>query len=204
MAVVTPGEVERCLRKLLGKQMTEQPGEPPLDRRDIYLHLVKVFRIYPELGLALVKPFDQLYSQHYDPKPVRLSYPFFDNQSLLTCVPAGEEGVDRRGRYIVPRADVWAVSLAIEGVSDRKGEYILGFVKRDDQLISERGTVEETGWIIEYGNARIEIGKRPGESDVSVRVRCGGSQLTLDNDTITLDAKKIVINADHFVKNDSL
>jgi len=194
MVVVTPGEVEQCLRKLLGGRMAERPGKPPLDKRDIYLRLVKVFRIYPERAMALVKPFSQLYSQHYDPKPVRLSFPFFDNQNLLACVPAGVEGADHRGRYIVPKEDVWAVSLAVEGQGDRKGEYLLGFVKRDDQLISYKGTIEEIGWVIEHEGARIVVGKKkPGEDRAAVKVECGNSRLIIDDKKIRLEAEEIEI-----------
>lgn len=141
MTVITPGDVERSIRKLLGGRMKETPGHPPLDKRDIYLRLVKVYRIYPDLGVAFVKPFREIGNSRYDPYPVRLTYPYFDNSTILACVPGGKRGVDSKGNYVEPSEDVFAVTLAVEGEMDKKGAYILGFVKRDDQLVSTSGTL---------------------------------------------------------------
>jgi len=160
MTIFTPGDVEQSIRKLLGGRMKELPGHPPLDKRDIYLRLVKVYKIYPDHGIAYVKPFREINNPRFDPYPVRLTYPFFDNNTILACTPKGNKGVDAYGNYIVPSSDVFAVALAVEGEMDKKGAYILGFVKRDDQLVSSSGTLEG-GWIMEFGRAKIHITPEP-------------------------------------------
>lgn len=181
MTVITAGDVEKSIRRLLGGRMRGEPGKPPLDKRDIYLRLVKVYKIYPDRGVAFVKPFREVENPRFDPYPVRFTYPFFDNDTILACTPRGKKGVDAYGNYVVPENDVFAVTLAVEGEMDKKGAYILGFVKRDDQLISSSGTLGD-GWTFEFGRAKIRIAPEPkielGVCDNKITISDNGVEIS--------------------------
>lgn len=187
MTVLAPGDVARNMRKLLGGRMVDLPGKPSLDKRDLYLRLVKIEKVYPDRAVAHVKPIQHVSNRDFDAYPSRLSFPFFSSQAILSCIPEGKAGIDRYGRYIIPPEDVFAVAMAVEGDRDRKGDYILGFVKMDDQLIAESGNLE-SGWTIEYGGLRVRLDP---EQNI-IELRNGETRIIVHADRVEIEGKLVL------------
>lgn len=198
--VIEPGYVEKLLRHAIGGSIEDRPGKPPLDKRDLYVRLARVEKVYPYKQEAVITPFKYLGDQGFGGWYARIAFPFFDDYALITYIPKKkEDGYDDRGYYIVPADVIYALTVAVEGMAEEKGRYIIGFVKREDHELTSSESLYE-GIIIEFSGSKVELrddGIRVEKSGGSLRIANDGS-ITMENgdNSIQISQSGIKINGD--------
>lgn len=203
--VIEPGYVEELLRHAMGGRLVDRPGKPAIDKRDIYIRLARVERIYPYKQEALITPYKYIGERDFGGWTAKIAFSFFDDNTLLTYIPPKkDEGYDDNGYYIIPDGEVYALTVAVEGMAEEKGRYIVGFVARPDHQITTWDTLTN-GVIIEFKDSQINIEDMEDHAVINLKNVYGASvQVEKDIITLTSGSNTIRISQDGIEINGSV
>jgi hypothetical protein len=140
MTVYTKARLRKAVKTgVFGDAFTDKDGQPPIDRADLHMELVRVDRFYPDSYRAKVTFRDSIIDNTPDENPrtelVYIGSTFMSTDIEIMVIPDGTEINDGEigERCIIPTDEIIGVVLALGGSYKDRGGILLTFVHMPDE-----------------------------------------------------------------------